>query len=143
MPPASGSQPALSRTPIDRAAERRKDDAFLAEAWTTGRLLIVDDERRISIDDDGLVYTGTDDYDGERFFLGIDGSGTPYWAGVGELPRRLGARAATIRDVGATLSDRDAGLYVTAVALANWHATHQRCPRDGERTEPMNGGWVR
>jgi NAD+ diphosphatase len=137
------SLPALSRTAINRAAERRRDDAWLDAAWSTGRLLVVDDERRATADDDGLLFVEPDDFDGLRFFLGVDGDGTSYWAGVGELPRRLGARPVTIRDVGATLSDRDAGLYVTAIALANWHATHVRCPRCGEPTEPVSAGWVR
>jgi NAD+ diphosphatase len=106
-------------------------------------LLVVDDERRATADDDGLVLTDTAGFAGARFFLGVGPDGTSYWAGVGELPRRLEARPVTIRDVGATLSDRDAGLYVAAIALANWHATHVRCPRCGEPTEPVNGGWVR
>lgn len=143
MPSDRPSLPALSRTAINRAAERRRDDAWLDAAWSTGRLLVVDDERRATADDDGLLFVEPDDFDGLRFFLGVDGDGTSYWAGVGELPRRLGARPVTIRDVGATLSDRDAGLYVTAIALANWHATHVRCPRCGEPTEPVSAGWVR
>ena len=143
MPTDRRSQPALSRTAINRAAERRRDDAWLDEAWSKGRLLVVDDERRATTDDDGLLFIETDGFTGSRFFLGVDDDGTSYWAGVGELPRRLGARPVTIRDVGATLSDRDAGLYVTAIALANWHSTHVRCPRCGEPTEPVSGGWVR
>ena len=138
------STPALSRTAVDRAAERRRDDAFLAAAWENGRLLVVDEERRAVADDEGvLLLSDTSGFEGERFFLGVDDAGTAYWAGVGELPRKLGARPVTIRDVGATLSDRDAGLYVSAIALANWHATHRRCPRCGEPTEPVAGGWVR
>jgi NAD+ diphosphatase len=135
--------PALSRSTLDRAAHRRRDPVWLDEAWRTGRLLVVDDERRTVADDDGLLLVETSGYDGDRFFLGVDGEGTPYWGGVGEVPRRLGARPVTIRDVGATLSDRDAGLYATVIALANWHTTHRRCPRCGEPTEPINGGWVR
>jgi len=140
---ASPSTPALSRTAVDRAAERRKDDGWLADAWTSGRLLLIDNERRVAIEDEGLLYIDTAGYEGERYFLGVDANGTSYWAGVGELPRKLGARPATIRDIGATLSDLDAGLYVTAVGLANWHATHVRCPRDGHPTEPVKAGWVR
>ena len=34
------------------------------------------------------------------------------------------------------LDDRDAGLMVHAVALANWHATHRFCPRCGAATRP-------
>src|SRR4051794_12757663 len=143
MPSGRGSQPALSRTGIDRAAAHRRDPAWLEASWAKGRLLVVDGERRAVADDDGLLLTETTDFDGQRFFLGVDADGASYWAGVGELPRRLGARPVTIRDVGATLSDRDAGLYVSAIALANWHSTHVRCPRCGEPTEPVHGGWVR
>ena len=138
------SQPALSRGTIDRAAHRRRDEQWMAEAWESGRLLVVDDERRAVADEDGsLLFVQTSGHEGPRFFLGVDADGSSYWAGVGELPRKLGARPVTIRDVGATLSDRDAGLYVAAIALANWHSTHVRCPRCGEPTEPVNGGWVR
>jgi NAD+ diphosphatase len=136
--------PALSRTAVDRAAHRRTDAAWLDTAWAGGRLVVVDDERRALVGDDGgLVLVGTDGFVGERLFLGLGDDGTPYWAGLGALPRRLDTRPATIRDVGATLPDRDAGLFVTAIALANWHATHPRCPRCGEPTEVVNAGWVR
>jgi NAD+ diphosphatase len=135
--------PALSRAAVDRAAHRRRDDDWLAQAWTDGRLLFVDDDRRALLGDDGLVFVEADGYDGERFFLGVGDDGTPFWAAHGDLPRRLGARPATVRDVGALLPDRDAGLFVTAIALVNWHSTHQRCPRCGSATVPVDGGWVR
>lgn len=48
-----------------------------------------------------------------------------------------------LRDVGASLGDRDAGLAATAVALLAWHARHPRCPRCGSPTEPVHGGWAR
>jgi NAD+ diphosphatase len=141
------SSPALSRSAVDRAAERRKDADWLAAAWPGGRVLVIDGERRALTDDDGvgLLLVGADDVDGdaERFFLGVGDDGETYWSVVGELPHRLGARPVTIRDVGSTLSDRDAGLYVAAVALANWHGTHRCCPRCGAPTQLVDGGWVR
>ncbi len=42
--------------------------------------------------------------------------------------------------MGALLSDRDAGLLTHAVALANWHDTHLRCPLDGTPTVPDPAG---
>ena len=138
------STPALSRAAIDRAAERRRDEAWLASAWTSGRLLLLDEESRTVVDDDtGLVLVDTGSYDGDRFLLGVGDDDVAIWAGVGELPRRLGARPATLRDVGAVLSDRDAGLFVAAVALTNWHRTHTHCPRCGAPTEIVDAGWVR
>lgn len=49
----------------------------------------------------------------------------------------------SLRELGAQLSTRDVGLATEAVALAAWHAAHPRCPRCGEPTEPVDGGWVR
>lgn len=49
----------------------------------------------------------------------------------------------SLRELGAHLSTRDVGLATEAVALAAWHAAHPRCPRCGEPTEPVDGGWVR
>lgn len=48
-----------------------------------------------------------------------------------------------LRDVANSLSDRDAGLATTAIALAAWHARHPRCPRCGEPTVVEGAGWMR
>jgi NAD+ diphosphatase len=48
-----------------------------------------------------------------------------------------------IRDVGHLLSSFEAGLLMTAVALANWHSRHQYSPVTGGPTTVRNGGWVR
>ena len=44
---------------------------------------------------------------------------------------------------GIGLSDRDAEIYVQALALANWHASHVYCPKCGAPTSITKGGWVR
>ena len=48
-----------------------------------------------------------------------------------------------LRKTGAGLSDRDAGLFTQGLAIANWHSTHQHCPRCGTPTLIESGGWVR
>lgn len=48
-----------------------------------------------------------------------------------------------LRRTGAGLSARDSGMYVQAIALANWHATHKFCNRCGSATEIIRAGWVR
>ncbi|MCU1506178.1 MAG: hydrolase, family [Microbacteriaceae bacterium] len=48
-----------------------------------------------------------------------------------------------LRSLGDSLSDRDAGLFTEAVALANWHQSHGFSPRTGEATTPDQAGWVR
>jgi NAD+ diphosphatase len=141
------SFPTLSRGALDRSADLRGDEARLAAAWQSGRLLVIDDTGRACVLDDGptlcLVDAASHSDDGLRLFLGVADDGTAYWGTVGEPPRRLGARPLGLRDVGATLDDLEAGLLVTTVALANWHATHQHCPRCGATTRVAQGGWSR
>jgi NAD+ diphosphatase len=67
-------------------------------------------------------------------------------AATGHDPAGAGAdddRLAGLRTVGASLPGRDAGLFATALALANWHATHGHCPRCGTATTPALAGWIR
>jgi NAD+ diphosphatase len=141
------SVPTLSRTAIDRAAVKRDDDAWLASAWETGQLLVIDADGRAAIDDDGpsltFIDSGSWSGDGVRLLLGIDDSGTAYWGTVGDLPRKLGTRPLDLRAVGAALSDLDAGLLVSLIALSNWHATHAHCPRCGNLTRVTQAGWSR
>ncbi|MBD8044162.1 NAD(+) diphosphatase [Arthrobacter sp. Sa2BUA2] len=58
-------------------------------------------------------------------------------------PAVEGARWAGLREVATTLGALDAGLFVEACAVSNWHATHTHCPRCGAPTELEQGGWVR
>jgi NAD+ diphosphatase len=141
------SVPTLSRTATDRAAAKRDDEAWLASAWQSGRLLLLDDDGRVSVDDDGpaLVFLGTASFagDGIRLLLGVDDDGVAFWGGLGEPPKKLGVRLMGLREVGAALSDRDAGLFVSLVALTNWHGTHTHCPRCGAPTRVTQAGWSR
>jgi NAD+ diphosphatase len=59
-------------------------------------------------------------------------------AALGSDPGAWGS----LRTVGSTLSDRDAGLLTEALALANWHRSHAFSPRDGLPLEPAHGGWI-
>jgi len=101
--------------------------------------------------DDGaaLAFTAPAEaaYDGVRVLLAVD-AGTTYVAllvdgGVEPWDAPDGTRWEGLREVGAALPDRDTGLLVMAVALANWHATHPRCPRCGAPTVPSQAGWSR
>ncbi len=51
-----------------------------------------------------------------------------------------GLRPAGLREAAALLSDRDAGLFTHAVALANWHDSHTHCPRCGTVTVTVAAG---
>lgn len=48
-----------------------------------------------------------------------------------------------LRRSGIGLSPRDAAVFTQGLALSNWHATHQYCPRCGTLTTVERAGWVR
>lgn len=143
-PVAAG--PPLARAGVDRAALRRTDQQWLAAAWQRARVVVIrPDGRLLCTPEPALVLVDPDPSipESDRLFLGVDLDGTPYFAVVGEFAERPDARPVTLREVGASLSDRDAGLFTTAVALANWHAAHPYSPATGEATVVADGGWLR
>jgi NAD+ diphosphatase len=147
-PPAT--LPALSRDGVARAAHRRVDSAFLATAWAspTSRAFVVDDGYAL-VDTSGqpslVLATPQQLPAGERLFLG-ETDGIAYFAVAASLSTaasRSGVQPLGLRDVGALLGDAEAGLLTHAVALANWHASHVRCPRCGAETSSAAGGSLR
>lgn len=135
-------RPALSRSAVDRDSATRTDDAALDAAWERSRVLVVEDGRTL-LDGTDLVFVDPAAAPaGDRLYLGQQ-DGQPYFAVAGALPRRLGAVPQGLREVGAALSDRDAGLLTHAVGLVNWHAVHTHCPRCGAPTRSTQGGSVR
>ena len=148
--PEFPATPPLARSTLDRSALRRRDEAWLAEAWSRGLVLVVEPRGGRALVADrpdggaGLVLVSPAEApEAEHWFLGVDPDGTALWTVAAPLPRIEGARAVTLRDVGHLLDDRDAGLFTTAVALANWHATHGFSPRTGLATTAVEAGWVR
>ncbi|WP_370077926.1 NAD(+) diphosphatase [Streptacidiphilus sp. MAP12-16] len=148
---------ALARAGVDRASEHRQDEPWLAAAWSHPgtRVLVVAEGQAFVVDGDGdlgtrlvLLPSFEAPDGGERYFLGKEDDGTAYFAVAltgGSLPGRLDgdARPAGLREVGALLNDRDAGLLVNAVALENWHRSHRFCSRCGHATVPAAAGHVR
>ncbi|WP_229698305.1 NAD(+) diphosphatase [Wenjunlia tyrosinilytica] len=153
------SQPVLplARTAVDRAAEHRTDEAWLAAAWShpDSRVLVVSEGKALVMDtgDGGdkraelvLVPSFEAPDGGERYFLGVDAEGVAYFAlSVEKLPGRMDdpARPAGLREVALLLNDLDSGLMVHAVALENWHRMHRFCARCGLATEVAVAGHVR
>ncbi|MHA6762780.1 NAD(+) diphosphatase [Streptacidiphilus sp. PAMC 29251] len=153
----TGAEPypplALSRAGVDRAAEHRQDEPWLAAAWShpDTRVLAVAEGQAFVMDTAAgseLVLLASFEVPegGERYFLGTDRDGVAFFAlALSSLPGRLDgeARPAGLREVGALLQDRDAGLLVHAVALENWHRSHRFCSRCGHATVPAAAGHVR
>jgi NAD+ diphosphatase len=139
---------ALARGTLDRAAERRRDEEWVAAAWADPRTQVfsVQDGRALVAYDPvpGLVFTSPDEApEGERYFLGLDDEGIAYFAVRGTPPSIEGAEPASLRRVGALLEDRDSGLLTHAVALEHWHASNRYCPRCGKPNELTAAGHVR
>ncbi|MGW0436305.1 NAD(+) diphosphatase [Micromonospora sp. NPDC003197] len=143
----------LARPTLDRAAHRRTDEQWLAAAWQRARVLVVDTagggralvttaegSPELVLVDAGAV--GARD-PGDRMFLGVASDGTPVFAIDAPLPTGPETRAVTLREVGHLLSDWDAGLLATGVALANWHLRHAYSADTGLPTVAGEGGWSR
>lgn len=142
----------LARSGVDRMAERRGDDSWVAglRADPSSRLLCVNGGGAPVVDDaDGIrlalvSVADTDAPPEDVTFLGVDPDGVAYF--VEHVPAREchGHDSwAELRTIGSRLGDRDAGLLVTAVALDNWRGGHTRCPRCGALTLAQQAGWSR
>lgn len=144
---------ALSRSAVDRATMRRGDAAWIAEAWADprSRVLVVHDSQALVDSGDGqfgLIFVSPADApEGTKFLLGVDSGGIAYFgvSSAGELEpssrsEDSDVKPMALRQAGAVLSDRDAGLLTHAVALAYWHDTHTHCPRCGTPTVTAPAG---
>jgi NAD+ diphosphatase len=138
---------------VDRATVRRGDIAWVEAAWADPhtRVLVVHDSQAL-VQSDGdrleLVFVPPAEAPaGTKFLLGIDEEDVAYFGVSGALSGDATDRSEenvvkpmALRQVGAALSDRDAGLMTHAVALAYWHDTHTHCPRCGAATVPAPAG---
>lgn len=140
-------RPLLSRAVHDRASIRRRDSDWLAAAWATARVLVVDPGYGVPVQETDLgprlqwrpsaTVVGA----GGSVFLG-EHDGTVYAVVRGERDLRAD-RWSGLRDVGADLPEVEAGLLVQAVAVAQWHDRHGFCPLCGGPTAIEQAGWVR
>lgn len=140
----------LSRAAVDRAAHRRAD-----ENWQLQRL--ADDETRVLWVAGGaagvlesesgveLVFSSPAQLPSstELSFLGVDEFARAYFAAHVENQNDAPVQAdwKSLREVGRSLSDIDAGLLVTAVALGNWRAATRCCAKCGGEVVSQHGGW--
>ncbi len=144
----------LARGEVDRAAEWRADAHWLAahRADPTSRVLLVcDGGARVLRHADGSVALDLSPAsevaaDIDLTLLGVDADGVAYFSRHGSERAPDDETWADLRQVGAELDGRDAGLMVTAVALDNWLRTHHRCPGAARRpssTLPAGRGAAR
>jgi NAD+ diphosphatase len=137
---------ALARGPLDRVSYHRNDPEWLAAAWQDpeSRVLVIDRGRALVTPEPALVLLSPAEAPGgDIYLLGVDEDDVAYFAVTAPLPELPGAVPAGLREAGANLGDRDAGLLTHAAALSYWHATHRFCPRCGSPTEIASAGHVR
>ncbi|WP_262284871.1 NAD(+) diphosphatase [Micromonospora sp. MA102] len=145
--------PPLARTTLDRAAHRRTDPDWLAEAWEHARVLVLDSTDggrtlvRGAAAPPELVLVGSGELPevprSVPMFLGVESDGVPVFAVDAPLPELAGTRRVNLREVGHLLTDRDAGIFTTALALLNWHVRHGYSSSTGQPTEVDEAGWSR
>jgi NAD+ diphosphatase len=138
---------------LDRAADRRRDLDWLEKAWAapdTQVVMVAGDKLQVTADRTALkLVRPADADDGVRVFLGIDReSGAGRTADGRALFAVLVAEDADesyagLREIGAVLNDREAGLAVNVIGLSNWHKVHTHCANCGEHTEVIDAGHVR
>lgn len=146
----------LARGAIDRGSERRTAGDLFEQisALETTRVMYFSRGKAL-IREEKLVLepAGPEGFGDEPVYLGrtLEDGQVPAGADVVMVTlaepdpemESSGARWAGLRDVAVTLGSLDAGLFVEACAVANWHATHTHCPRCGAPTRMEQGGWVR
>jgi NAD+ diphosphatase len=142
--PALLADLALARGGIDRRAESRSDEEWLARTWADERTRVLPvHEGSVPVMDGPArlrpLRAAEVPRDAERLLLGMDSDGIPWFA----VRMPIEGPRAGLREVGADLSGDEVALATTAIALDNWHSAHPRCSRCGAATIPAQAGWVR
>lgn len=132
----------LSRSELDRAAHLRTDSSKLDEMWQRAKIIDLLGDR-FRTEGNSLSYLSSE-AEGERYFLGLDRSGTPYFVAhrtteLVEFP----AEYQTLRTLGKSLSALEVGAAVHALAISQWHDSHKKCAKCGSDTKSTSGGAVR
>ena len=138
----------LSRATHDRSANVRLDEAALEAAWAhpQAKVLQVRDSASLLLaDGSDLVYLTPSQVgpDTQPLFLGFGPEGVPYFAVDRELTAEADQRVTHLREISSRLPAGASGLFVHAIGLTNWHASHRFCPNCGSATEVFAAGHVR
>jgi NAD+ diphosphatase len=155
------AQLGFARSRLDRQANQRGDEAFIAACAERS------DARFVLIAGDSLILAGQEarrclferneaEAAGEaqeRLFLGLDAEKRfPIFAlslpSLDQNPEQAMADDKSLIDLRSIASQgllppADLGLLSTARALATWHSTHRFCSRCGAPSAAADGGWKR
>jgi len=136
---------AFAAAHLDRAAERRDDEDWLARAWSDGGLAVAVDPRgRVLARDDGIALIPLDAASharrpgggGSGGFLGTQGGTAWFAAAVGPevAPTVPGSTFADLRKLAAILPPEAAALAAYARALLHWQSRKRHCGVCGAAT---------
>lgn len=132
---------ALGRGRLDRLAERRGDADWLESVYRDPNTVVIGvSGGEVSLDGDRLRNCTDLQFDPRQAALLGSVDGVVHVALMCEdgVPE-----SRSLREIGHKLSDDDAALATTAVALHQWHRNHTHCSRCGERTVNALAGWER
>jgi NAD+ diphosphatase len=145
----------LARFDIDRDYLARENPSLFDELWadeSTRVVLVMDGSALLSephslalLPPNAVPVADLKIYLGRTATASTDlPAGTPIVAAiVSDAGHFAEGQWGNLRVLGALLSARDAGLFVEALSMANWHASHGFSPRTGEPSVPAKGGWTR
>lgn len=167
MPHDFNSRLPLSRHSTDRNGVARTRPDLLSELWADeATRVIVMWKGRARIANGALVLLAPSEMDALGFSLELNEDSLRLYLGE-SLEDTAGEVAGTsfvavivsdvqaavlsageedwsdLRLVAPILTDRDAGLFTQALALANWHMSYGHSPKTGSKTSPDQAGWIR
>lgn len=161
----------LASKPLNRAAHRRTDEAWLDAAFQRDDVLVflmqngsplmegqasppLGAGARVAPNPRGLVWLGADAArfanGAKRIFMGEDKRGTPIFALC--VPEHFTLSGTLLEGAGefedmraaaAALSPLEANLVSTARSISEWHRGHGFCARCGSPSEITEAGWKR
>ena len=129
---------------LDRAAGRRRDEAWLAARLADpASRVVVAGEAGVLVDGERpRLLTPADVPEGvETVLLGVDRDGRAVFAA--DPDGRLSGQWRGLRELAPVVSQADGGLLAHAVALLNWHRRHRFCSNCGAPSEAREAGHLR
>lgn len=143
----------LAHTALDRDYLTREQSELFNDLWKSAEALVLPMLKgKVLLNSQSelkLLPTSKVPKDSALAYLGKDlESSLPVVLAVLDDAQAFDLEPATekwhgLRRSGIGLSPRDAAIFTQGLALANWHSTHEYCPRCGSRTEVVRSGWVR
>jgi NAD+ diphosphatase len=129
---------------LDRAAVRRRDDAWLAArlADPASRVVVAGEAGVLVEAERPRLLSPADLPDGvEIVLLGVDREGRAVFAA--DPDGRLAGDWRGLRELAPVVSQAEGGMLAHAVALLNWHRRHRFCSNCGAPSEVREAGHLR